>query len=340
MLQTQLERFFDRTPPRFPVRSGGVYVTPPPEPPRARHRTQAVLSQFFPSSAMFIGNWRATSHLQRRLLHALTASLAKRQLLNQDHASHVRMNELLADRRFLPPPPSRPICPPEAAISLPLSHLAPSTPEEHQDNARVAMHQAAELASIFDAYWWGCEQAQLHETASQDSSAFDYEMQEHAQIYAAGLGPVARAYLSTRSVMYGVDIRYRTWRCRFYAAVAEDVAAGFTPPVEPNGAYAAGPQEFVAAVWAQAGAPVAQDAGVDALAQDQDRATVVEDVFDGLPGSSSIPTSAASDTTSFAGATVDEAAVIVDAPATETAKERVASWLDEMYGSDAQNNDD
>ncbi|KAJ7687774.1 hypothetical protein B0H17DRAFT_1136127 [Mycena rosella] len=143
---------------------------------------------------MFIGNWRATSHLQRRLLHALTTSLAERQLLNQDHASHVRMNELLADRRFLPLPPSRPVCPPEAAISLPLPHLAPSTPEEHQDNARVAVHQAAELVSIFDAYWWGCEQAQLHETASQDSSAFDYEMQERAQIYAAGLGPVARAY--------------------------------------------------------------------------------------------------------------------------------------------------
>ncbi|KAJ7632029.1 hypothetical protein B0H17DRAFT_1217057 [Mycena rosella] len=226
---TILERFFDRTPQPFPVRGGGVYVTPRPEPPRARPRTQAVLSQFFPSSAMFIGNWRATSHLQRRLLHALTTSLAERQLLNQDHASHVRMNELLADRRFLPLPPSRPVCPPEAAISLPLPHLAPSTPEEHQDNARVAVHQAAELASIFDAYWWGCEQAaQLHETASQDSSAFDYEMQERAQIYAAGLGPVARAYLATRSVMYGVDIRYGSvsvvgpGAVGFYAAVAED----------------------------------------------------------------------------------------------------------------------
>ncbi|KAJ7708200.1 hypothetical protein B0H17DRAFT_1124972 [Mycena rosella] len=268
MLQTILERFFDRTPQPFPVRGGGVYVTPRPEPPRARPRTQAVLSQFFPSSAMFIGNWRATSHLQRRLLHALTTSLAERQLLNQDHASHVRMNELLADRRFLPLPPSRPVCPPEAAISLPLPHLAPSTPEEHQDNARVAVHQAAELASIFDAYWWGCEQAQLHETASQDSSAFDYEMQERAQIYAAGLGPVVCAYLATRSVMYGVDIRYGSvsvvgpGAVGFYAAVAEDIGAGFNPVVGPGGAYAAAAQEFTAAVWAEAGAPVAQEAAV------------------------------------------------------------------------------
>ncbi|KAJ7654233.1 hypothetical protein B0H17DRAFT_1146849 [Mycena rosella] len=248
----------------------------------------------------------------------------------------------LADHRFPSPlPPSHPICPPEAAISLPLPQLAPSTLEEHQENASVAVHQATELVSIFNTYWWGCEQAaQLHEMEAEESSTFNYEMQERAQIYGAGLGPLAHAYHSplipscmgwtsgTTSTLAVV----RPGAVGFYTAVAEDIAAGFTPPVGPDGAYAAAPQVFVTAVWAQA-----QEATVNSVS---DRTT---DIFDRLPGSSSIPTSAASNTSNPAGLPVLLALDSAPAPviflgdeqgASSTMTEQVVSWLDEMHGPD------
>ncbi|KAJ7681685.1 hypothetical protein B0H17DRAFT_1205667 [Mycena rosella] len=175
MLQTMLERFFPVTPaPRRHPR-GGVFVPFPPEQPRPRPRTQAVLSQFFPNSAMFLGNWRATLHLQRWLLNHLTVTLQEQQLLNQDHAAHVRMNELLCDRRHLPPPPCRPAGPPEASFALRLPHNAPSTPQPPR-NTKITLA-------------WSCVKPPAHEI---------HDM--------ARLGPAARLFLDTHPVIYQINI--------------------------------------------------------------------------------------------------------------------------------------
>ncbi|KAJ7688238.1 hypothetical protein B0H17DRAFT_1135697 [Mycena rosella] len=281
MLQTMLEHFFPVTPAPCRHPRGGVFVPFPPEQPHPRPRTQAVLSQLFPNSAMFLGNWRATSHLQHRLLNHLTVTLQERQLLNQDHAAHVRMNELLCDHRHLPPPPCHPAGPPEASFALRLPHDAPSTPQEHQNNARVVMRQAARSAAMFQDFWQEVNLAhEIHNMADTDSRGYSYEMEQRIELFKARLGPATRLYLNTHPVIYQINIAGGSVRVlsphydNYMATVVEDETADFFRQT--------------------AGAPVAPQAAPQAPDDASDCTTVVDGLFDGLPGSSSIPTSAPS----------------------------------------------
>ncbi|KAJ7687948.1 hypothetical protein B0H17DRAFT_1135957 [Mycena rosella] len=159
---------------------------------------------------------------------------------------------------------------------------APSTREEHQDNTSMAVHQVAEVAGIFDTYWWGYEQAQqLHETMSMDCSAFDHMMQQQAQIYANSLGPVAQAYLIGPGA------------AGFYTELAEDAVAGLTSAViGRSGAKTQIARDLATASVTQAGTPVAEADSVS------DGATVAN-IFNGLPGSSLIPTNAVNTTSNL-----------------------------------------
>ncbi|KAJ7710780.1 hypothetical protein B0H17DRAFT_1123889 [Mycena rosella] len=234
MSQTELLTYFNRIPARFPRPHSGVYVAPTPEPPRARPLKQPELPEFF----------------QRGLPPFL-------QYLKQDHASHVRKNELMCDRHFLGRETHQPV-PCQATVALRLPHTPASTPEEHQDNARVVVGYAAKSASIF-------------ERSPEEIAAV---REEQVAIFRALLGPAA---LDAPDVLvnYHVDL------------INETVTV-WTPD---NDAY-------MAAVAADNLA--AQDDALDDAPDDRsDGAPVVDNLIEGLPALSSIPTSVAGPSSTF-----------------------------------------
>ncbi|KAJ7700447.1 hypothetical protein B0H17DRAFT_1128859 [Mycena rosella] len=248
-MQTELPGYFIRIPTRFPRPNGGAYVAPAPEPPRARPLKQPELPEFF----------------QRGLPPFL-------QYLKQDHANHVRKNKLMCDRRFLGRETRQPV-PRQATVALRLPHTLASTPEEHQDNARVVVGYAAKSASIF-------------ERSPEEIAA---AREERVAIFRALLGPAARAYLDAPDVLVNYHVDF----------INETVTV-WTPD---NDAYMAA----IAAddIVAQDDAPddALDDAPDDALddAPDDasDGAPIVNDLFDELPASSSIPTSVAGPSSTF-----------------------------------------
>ncbi|KAJ7708182.1 hypothetical protein B0H17DRAFT_1124957 [Mycena rosella] len=122
-MQTELPGYFVHIPACFPRPNGGAYVAPASEPPRARPLKQLELPEFF----------------QRGLPPFL-------QYLKQDHANHVRKNELMCDRRFLGRETRQPV-PRQATVALRLPHTLAFTPEEHQDNTLAPSVAVAAMAS-------------------------------------------------------------------------------------------------------------------------------------------------------------------------------------------------
>ncbi|KAJ7703707.1 hypothetical protein B0H17DRAFT_1127315 [Mycena rosella] len=223
-MQTELPGYFVRIPARFPRPNGGAYVAPAPEPPRACPLKQPELPEFF----------------QRGLPPFL-------QYLKQDHANHVRKNELMCDRRFLGRETRQPV-PRQATVALRLPHTLASTPEEHQDNARVVVGYAAKcadgtyfsgpLASMVHAYTPSLAPSDVRLAAASIFERSPEEIaaarEERVAIFRALLGPAARAYLDAPDVLvnYHVDFINETvtvWtpdNDAYMAAVAaDDIAA-------------------------------------------------------------------------------------------------------------------
>ncbi|KAJ7635441.1 hypothetical protein B0H17DRAFT_1149691 [Mycena rosella] len=229
-MQTELPGYFVRIPARFPRPNGGAYVAPAPEPPRARPLKQPELPEFF----------------QRGLPPFL-------QYLKQDHANHVRKNELMCDRRFLGRETRQPV-PRQATVALRLPHTLASTPEEHQGNAHVVVGYAAKCARWYLLFWAACKHAaSIFERSPEEIAA---AREERVAIFRALLGPAARAYLDTPDVLVNYHVDF----------INETVTV-WTPD---NDTYMAA-----------------------------DGAPVVNDLFDKLPASSSIPTSVVGPSSTF-----------------------------------------
>ncbi|KAJ7681697.1 hypothetical protein B0H17DRAFT_1138295 [Mycena rosella] len=203
MLQTMLERFFPVTPaPRRHPR-GGVFVP-------------SHLNSLAPAPALKLSspNSSPTRHVPRQLAcdiappapapQSLDGHPAGAAILNQDHAAHVRMNELLWTVATCAASLS-PAGPPEASFALRLPHDVPSTPRNTKTTLAWSCVKPPGLRDVPGLLAGRQPGTEIHDMADTDSRGYSYEMEQRIE-FKARLGPAIHFYLGTHPVIYQINI--------------------------------------------------------------------------------------------------------------------------------------